>query len=492
MNKIVKPVRGNLLFWKIAAVFTLLLLVLGITYLFIGSNISRSYFNEVNQHLYGDVAAHLATSTQPIRNGKPDTATTHDIMHSIMVINPSVEVYLLDTSGKIIDFIVPGKSVKAASVNLQPIKQFIAEKDRDYIAGDNPRQPEKKSIFSAAPVYEKGKLSGYVYAILASEKQEAVLAALNKGFFWELGGSIFFATLLIALAVGLLTFLLITGSVGRIAAVVRRFKEGDYSARIMGKSRGDLGTLTATFNEMADVIVDNMDRIRAADRLRQELTANISHDLRTPLAIMQGYIETLVIKENTPLEERGKYLDIILSSSKKLSHLVQQLFEYSKLEANQISPQKEQFLLDELVNDILIKYEILAKERDISLELDAPASLPAVFADVALVERVFQNLLDNALKYTENGGCIRVKLVNKTSGIQVSVADNGKGIALRDQPYIFERYKQSGHEESHGKGMGLGLAIVKKILDLHHSPINIQSVPGTGTTFCFELPVNPV
>jgi signal transduction histidine kinase len=489
MQKIVKLVRGNLLFWKIAAVFTLLLSILGITFLIIGSYFSRAYFNEVNQHLYGNVAAHLATSTQPIRNGKPDTTTTHDIMHSIMVINPSVEVYLLDTTGKIIDFIVPGKSVRAGRVDLRPVRQFISEKEPGYIAGDNPRQPEKRSIFSAAPVYENGRLSGYVYAILASEKQEAVLAALNGDYFWELGGSIFFVTLLIALAVGLLTFLLITGSVGRIAAVVRRFKEGDYTARIMGKSRGDLGTLTATFNEMADVIVDNMDRIRAADRLRQELTANISHDLRTPLAIMQGYIETLVIKENTPVAERGKYLDIILSSSKKLSHLVQQLFEYSKLEANQITPQKEQFLLDELVNDILIKYEILAKEKDITLRLDSPASLPAVFADVALVERVFQNLLDNALKFTAQHGSILIRFVNQTSGIEVSVADNGAGIALHDQPYIFERYKQSGHEESTGKGMGLGLAIVKKILDLHHTNINIQSIPGTGTTFRFELPV---
>ncbi len=488
MQRIIALIRGNQLFWKIAAVFTLLLTVLGITYLVIGSYVSRSYFNEVNQHLYGNVAEHLATSTQPIRNGRPDTATTHDIMHSIMVINPSVEVYILDTSGRIIDFIVPGKSVKASRVNLQPVKRFISEKERGYIAGDNPRQPEKRSIFSAAPVYENGRLSGYVYAILASEKQEAVLSALNSGYFWELGGSLFFATLLIALAVGLLTFLLITGSVGRIATVVRRFKEGDYSARIIGKAKGDLGTLSVTFNEMADVIVDNMDRITAADRLRQELTANISHDLRTPLAIMQGYIETLVIKENAPMAEREKYLDIILSSSKKLSHLVQQLFEYSKLEARQITPQKEQFLLNELVNDILIKYEILAKEKDITLQLDSPPSLPAVFADVALVERVFQNLLDNALKFTEKRGTIHVKLVNKVAGIEVSVADNGSGIALQDQPYIFERYKQ-GSDDSAGKGMGLGLAIVKRILDLHHTHINIQSIPGAGTTFRFELPV---
>jgi signal transduction histidine kinase len=152
---------------------------------------------------------------------------------------------------------------------------------------------------------------------------------------------------------------------------------------------------------MADVIVDNIKKITATDRLRQELIANVSHDLRTPLAIMQGYIETLIIKKNSIHESlRDHYLSVVWDSSLKLGKLIEQLFEYSKLEANQIQPEKEPFLLSELISDLVFKYQILAKEKEILLKLDIPNQLPLVFADIALTERVIQNLLDNALKFT--------------------------------------------------------------------------------------------
>ncbi|HVI45168.1 MAG TPA: HAMP domain-containing sensor histidine kinase [Chitinophaga sp.] len=485
----IKTISGNRMFWKIAAAFTALLIILGIVYVIIATNISRKYFNEANQQLYGSTAAHLVESTQPIRNGHPDTLVTHDIIHSIMVINPSVEVYLLDTTGRITDFVVPDKTVKRYSVNLAPVKQFISEGGKKYISGDNPKNPDRQSIFSAAPVYENNRLSGYVYAILASEKQDEAIAALSNSFVFSLGSTLFFVTLGVACLVGLITFFLITDSISRIAAVVRRFKEGDLTARITGHAGGDIGLLTSTFNEMADVIVDNIEKITATDKLRQELIANVSHDLRSPLAIMQGYIETLVIKGNDLAEvTRKKYLDIIYTSSNRLSHLIGQLFEYAKLEANQVKPIKEVFLLNELVSDVMMQYQILAKQQDIILEVKAPDNLPPVFADIALVERVIRNLLDNALKFTGHGGRITIALQQKASGVEIAISDNGIGIHPDDQPYIFERYKQLPASGEKGNGMGLGLAIVKKILELHQVSIHLKSAPGAGTTFHFLLP----
>ncbi len=140
-------VRSNLLFWKITGVFTLLLIILGIVYLGIASWMSKRNFNAINQQLYGDIASHLASSTQPLKNGRPDTAVTHDIIHSIMVINPSVEVYLLDTEGRIIDYVVPDKSVKKHQVDLRAVKQYISEGGKKYVAGDNPKRPDQKSIY---------------------------------------------------------------------------------------------------------------------------------------------------------------------------------------------------------------------------------------------------------------------------------------------------------------------------------------------------------
>jgi len=148
----VKTIRGNLLFWKIAGVFSALLIVLGIVFVLIASKLSMSYYTAAHQELYGNVASHLATFTHPLKNGKPDTAVTHDIIHSIMVANPSVEVYLLDTAGKITDYVVPDKSVRTHHVDIAIVKHWLAAKNGERPLGDNPKQPEEPSIFSAAPV----------------------------------------------------------------------------------------------------------------------------------------------------------------------------------------------------------------------------------------------------------------------------------------------------------------------------------------------------
>lgn len=485
----VRTIRGNLLFWKIATVFSVLLIILGIVFVLIASKLSRSYYTMAHQELYGNVASHLASFTHPLKNGQPDTTVTHDIIHSIMVANPSVEVYLLDTTGKITDYVVPDKSVQNHQVDISKVKQWLNVKNGERPLGDNPKQPDEPGIFSAAPVYENGQLTGYVYAVLASEKQREILTTLNSHLYYRLGMYIFFCALGIAFIVGVITFFLITNSICDIAMVVRRFKEGDYSARIEGHAKGNLGMLTSTFNEMADVIVDNFDKISATDKFRQELIANVSHDLRTPLSIMQGYVETLMIKKDSLAEpEKNKYLSVVLDSSKKLSVLVEQLFQYAKLEANQVNPEKEQFQLSELASDILMAYQLKAKEKGISLNLNTEGNLPLVFADIALTERVLQNLIDNSFKFTSEGGSITIQLQQTSAGVKVEVADTGIGIAPEDQTYIFERYKYLHKDGLPKKGMGIGLAIAKKILELHQSSIQVNSAPGKGAAFWFVLP----
>jgi len=484
----VRTIHGNRLFWKITAVFTALLIVLGIVFVIIASNFSRSYYTAAHQELYGDIAQHLATFTQPFKNGQPDTTVTHDIIHSTMVANPSVEVYLLDTTGAIRDYVVPDKTVQIHRVNIAKVKQWITAPKMHRPMGDNPKQPGEPSIFSAAPVYEKGRLVGYVYAVLASEKQKAILQSLDNNLYLRLASYMFYAALAVAFIVGIVTFFLITDSICHIAGVVKRFKEGDYTARIEGYKKGNLGMLTSTFNEMADVIVDNIHQISATDKFRQELIANVSHDLRTPLSIMQGYVETLMMKKDElAASDREKYLTIVYDSNRKLSVLVEQLFQYAKLEANLITPEKESFLITELAADIMMAYQLKAEEKKIRLNIQSPGNLPLVFADISLTERVLQNLLDNAFKYTPAGGAITIVLSETNAGVKVAVSDTGVGISPEDLTHIFERYKQIQPRSPESKGMGIGLAIVKKILELHQAAISVSSEPGKGTTFNFEL-----
>ncbi len=480
---------SNRLYIKIATTLLLLLIVLGIGFAIISAYTSRRYFQETNQRLYGNVAEYLVRETKPLKGGEPDSTAIHDIMHSMMIINPSAEVYILNTEGVIKDHVAPYKKVKLEKVDLAPVKDFIASECKSYILGDDPRHPGEKKVFSAAPIKENDKLTGYAYIILASEEQAAVASNVFGSNMLRMGVFQFALTLIGALLIGLLAFWFLMRNIRAISDIMRRFKEGDYQARIDEKSKGDLPEIADTYNSMADTIVDNIEQIKSVDRLRQELIANVSHDLRTPLAIMQGYIETLMMKKDSLSEaDQNKYLGIVLNSSEQLSRLVSQLFEYSKLEANQIQPQKEPFFVAELAQDIYAKYQILAQDKGIKLELDAPKDLPLVFADVGLVERAIQNLMDNALKFTPEGGSVAIDLVAQDTGVEVKISDTGPGIPESEQSYIFERYRQTDNTKANGKGAGLGLAIVKKILELQNATIQVTSRPNEGATFWFMLP----
>ncbi len=476
------------LYWKISAILLGLLGIVGITYILITGFTARRYLQETNQRLYGHIADSTVQVVRPLVNGRVDTAAIQDIMHSLMVINPSVEVYLLDTTGKIITYVAPNKRVQLERVELEPIRRFIQRDDKPFIQGDDPRHPGEEKVFSAAEIRDGDALAGYLYIILASEEQSAVAATLSGSYMLRLGTLLFFIALVGALAIGLLAFWLLTRSLRRATATVRRFQEGDYAARIGPSERGDLPILADTFNDMADTIVSNIEAMRSVDNLRQELIANVSHDLRTPLAIMQGYVETLQLKEaELSRRDRQRYLNILQRSADKLSRLIAQLFEYSRLEAKQVKPEKEAFSPADLAQDIFQNYQLLAQKRDIRMQLDVQNGLPLVFADIALVERVIQNLMDNALKFTPAGGSVRISLREKGQEVEIGVADSGPGIPEDQQAFIFERYRRS-FPEGKGKGAGLGLAIVRKILELHDSTIRVRSRLHEGTLFWFHLP----
>ncbi|MEZ5045226.1 MAG: HAMP domain-containing sensor histidine kinase [Saprospiraceae bacterium] len=479
---------NNLLYWKISGVFFMLLTVLGLGYVLITSFVADRYHQEVNQRLYGLIADSTATKVKTLENGEIDKASLQDIMHSMMVINPSVEVYLLDTLGGIITYVAPHKKIKLESVDMAPVKTFIYGDRKQMITGDDPRNPGDRKVFSAAPIWENNKLTGYVYIILASEEQVAVTNNLFGSYILKLGAWFFFLALVLALLVGLLSIWYLTRNLRRIIDTVRRFKEGEFAARVHLKNQGELSSLASHYNEMADTIVANIEELQGVEKLRRELIANVSHDLRTPLAIMQGYVETLLIKEDQLTEqERRKYLHTILDSNEKLAKLIAQLFEYSKLEAKQLEPKKEAFFISELAQDIFFKYQILAKANEVEMDLVCPSNLPMVFADLGMVERVIQNLMDNALKFTPKGGKVTIALNNIGQYVEVKIADTGPGIPEEEQSFIFERYRQaaSGVEK---KGTGLGLAIVKKMLELHDATIQVQSRLNEGTVFRFQLP----
>ncbi len=481
---------------KLLLSFLAILILAGVGYMFTALNLSNNYFYETTQRLHANLAQDLIdekfVDESPFdEEGNVNKALFGDIMHDMMAVNRAIEVYLLDNDGTVMYSVVldhDAPETQQKKVTLQPIAEFIEKKGEGFILGDNPKNPDKQSIFSVAH-FEKGGKQGFVYIVLAGEEYVITRDALLNSYFIRLGlrGSI--VTLIFAALLGLLSVWYLTKNLREIVFAAKRFQHGDLEYRIENAKNTDLAGVAQTYNEMADTIVADIDKIKSLEGLRRELIANISHDLRTPLSIIQGYIETLQMKDSQlTAQQREDYLNTINKSCDRLSKLIAQLFEYSKLEANQIEPQKEPFLIADLANDIQRNYEVLAKQKNIKLQLEMDEGIPLVFADISLVERAIQNLMDNALKFTPENGEVIVKITSESQNVEIAIKDSGPGINTTNQALIFERYRQTktGQEKV---GAGLGLAIVKKIIELHNSSIKVLSKPNEGATFSFSLPV---
>ena len=479
------------LYWKIAAVFLFALIIISIVYLYIAAFTAEMYYQEASQRLNAEVAKHITDENRFFVNGKTNHETLKKIFHDIMVINPSIEVYLLDTDGKILSYFAPNKEVKLDRVPLEPIQEFLEVGASTFVMGVDPKNEHLEKTFSAAKVYEGDIHRGYIYVILGGEDYENAAQFVFGSYILRLGLRSMTITIIAAALFSLIALGLITKNIRKIVSVVRRFKEGDLNARIKFKSKGELGEFADSFNDMADTIVKNIEEIKTMDNLRRELVANVSHDLRTPLATIQGYIETILIKADSLSEdEKKKYIQTIFNSTERLKNLVAELFELSKLEARETKPNPEPFSLAELVQDIQQKNNVIAEQKKIKLSVNFPFDLPLVYADIAMMERAIQNLLDNALKFTSENGKVLIKLSPEADEIHVEIQDTGRGINEYELPHIFDRYQRNHRSaQKENEGLGLGLAIVKRILEVHEMEINVSSTEGKGAIFSFRIPV---
>lgn len=481
--------KFNPLFWKISVVFFFLLAIVGVVHVYISYKYSTEYFQEVDQRLNHDTAKNIIENSTPFYNGEVIKPALNEMFHHVRAINPNLEVYLIDPKGKILAWYPPEKNLVISSINLKPIKDFITDKNKNFIKGDDPLNPAIQKAFSAHPLKMNNMLYAYIYVVLNGEKDKPETDTLFTSYLLQISYRTMGVTLFFTFVIGLLIINTITKNYTKILHVMQQFKQGDLTARVDLNTIGSEKPLAEIFNEMADILTNNINKLKEVENLRRELIANVSHDLRTPIAIIRGYLETLQIKEETiSVEDRKSYIDTVSKSSEKLEKLVNELFELSKLEANQIKPSKEAFIISELVNDIGTKYSIIAKTKNITIDTFLSKELAPVFADISLIERVIQNLLDNAIKFTPENGYISItteKCLN--NHVKISITDNGIGIPEKDRERIFARYYRANNYTDLKDSTGLGLAIAKKILDLHDSSLELTSAENIGSTFIFRL-----
>jgi len=484
------------LYARLAAVLLGLFLLIGILYILLTIYTTRLYFQEVNQKLNRILAQHLVSDRLLMRDGRVDEVALQNIFHMLMVVNPGIEVYLLDHDGRILTFSAPPGKVKRQSVSLGPVTRLLSGSSSLPILGDDPRDPSSNKVFSAAPVMRDGRVEGYLYIILGGEEFDTAAQMLRGSYILKLTIWAAAGGLLFALLAALLLFNRMTRPLRQLTVAMEGFRQSGFSQppglpdRQRAAPGNEIDMLAMIFREMAERIVLLIKELKAADAHRREFLANITHDLRTPLASLQGYLETLLMKEGTLTpEEQRNYLTIAVKRSDQLGRLVSELFELAKLDAPDVQVRLEPFSLAELIQDILQKFQLTAEKKKILLRMDAAEDLPLAFADIGLCERVLENLIDNAVRYTPENGTITVGAAPEAGRLTVRVSDTGSGIPPEDIPQLFDRRHRRGPVRQENAGSGLGLAIVKRILELHGSSIEVRSTVDQGTAFTFSLPV---
>jgi signal transduction histidine kinase len=293
---------------------------------------------------------------------------------------------------------------------------------------------------------------------------------------------------------GLGLFFLVTRRLESLTRSISAFDAADFSGELqlsshLQKSTDEIGRLASAFTRMAERMAMQLQQIKHQDDARREMLAHVSHDLRTPLTSMQGYLETLQRKSNQLApEERDHYLSVAVRQSQRVAHLALELFELATLESQDVKPNFELFSLPDLIQDVLQKFALTARARQIRINVRFVQQVPQIYADIGMIERVLSNLLDNALRYTPVEGQIEIALTgNPGEPVWVQVEDNGPGIAAVDLPQLFQRDSRLRQIPRQHAGAGLGLLITQHILQLHGSVIEVRSTPGTGTRFRFHL-----
>lgn len=283
--------------------------------------------------------------------------------------------------------------------------------------------------------------------------------------------------------VGSVVFLIIADvivkPITRLTRVTQELAKGNYNVSVNYGGNDEIGRLTQGFNLMAE-------QLRKTEQTRQQFISDVSHEFQTPLTSINGF--AMILKnEDLTNEQREKYTDIILFESKRLSELSKNMLQLTLLDGEDIKLNVETYSLTKQLYRVISSLEEMAKKKDIEIAVNIPKKDVLITGDQNRLEQVWINLLNNAIKYTDEGGYISVNLKKNSKDVEVMISDTGIGMDEEAQRHIFERFYREDKARSVG-GNGLGLSIVKSIVDLHFGTIKVKSQKDVGSEFYVTLP----
>lgn len=380
-----------------------------------------------------------------------------------------------DTSGNLMVTVAPGRTTREGGrVNMEPFEAATAGETVMFV-GHNEELFDAPMLMVANPLRYGGEIVGTV--IFATTMPDINRA--RDGLFQVFLKALIFTLLLALIAISVLSRH-ISRPLKQMNEMAKVIKDGQFEKRVQVTSKDEIGELAETFNAMA-VSLGNL------ENMRRGFVANVSHELRTPMTTISGFVEGMM-DGTIPPEEHPKYLAIVLDEAKRLSRLVTDLLDLARMEEGQMRVELSDFDIHELIRVNLIKFEKRISEKKLEISLVTEEGACLVAADRDKIERVVFNLIDNAVKFSKEGGHIYVTVNPSGEKVTVSVRDDGMGISEEDLPYIWDRFYKSDRSRSADKtGTGLGLSMVKKIMLAHGQDITVRSALGSYTEFDFAL-----
>lgn len=471
-----------------------LLLVMGLGLAALEITMGSRYYLETTQRLNASLAMYMVEARPIFRVDQLDEREFRDLARIVMSANPAVEVYALDRTGRILASGVPRSELARTTVGLAPVFQFLRGHFPAPLLGDDPRSAQAQRIFSVAPVGNGRTSAGYLYVILDGRARQSTAAQARASYVQTAAvGTIIGATVCL-IAIAWLLVRTLTRPLRRLGSRVdSAFEQGHVLPRVPFGATDEITRLSAAFTALESRVSTQMAQLANVDRERRALIAQLSHDLRTPLGITQGYIESALMRDaSLAPTERRELLARAYRQAEALQGLLDDVRALAELEAPDQPLSLEAVSLGELGHDVAQGLHVLAERHSVSLAVDVTNEDTQVTADLALLQRVLQNLLTNAIKASPTGGRVKVTIARSAGNVHVCIEDQGPGLDFDAQTRLtapsldWQTTRWQGSERR-----GLGLLIVGRLLALHGLRASVLRSGPAGSAIEFVVPAAP-
>ncbi len=386
-------------------------------------------------------------------------------------------IWVIDRQGKVLAGNPPPRWLRNFPEDARQIETLFAGIAQSWVRSG--RRQADPSIIVGVPLSNTAAAPAAVFLYTPITGVNQTVQALDRLLLLSL--------LLGTLVAALLGFFIsrgLTRPLADISHAAARFAVGDYASRTGATGGDEIGRLGRTFNTMAESLAK-------IEYNRREFLANVSHELKTPVASIQALAEALADGVAANPEHQQRYLATIVGESQRIDRLIRDLLDLAQLEAGELSIVPEKTDLVAFLNRETAKYDHLLAEKNLTLRIDAPASVPPVLADPGRLTQIVANLVSNATRHSPAGETIVITVQPVAGKVAVTVGDRGPGIPPEDQPYIWDRFYRVDKSRSRsGGGTGLGLAITKRLVQAMNGEITLESTLDQGAKFTFTLPVS--